>query len=49
MRKAYLFRQREKTFDISFHINDQPLPDYNALKDPYLEGFFDKPPLKRHL
>lgn len=36
MRKAYLFRDREKSFDISFHVNDKPLPIYNALKDPYL-------------
>lgn len=49
MRKAYLLRKREKSFDISYHINDRPLPTYNALEDPYLSGFFDKPQLKRHL
>ena len=49
MRKAYLLRQREKSFDITYHINDKPLPTYNALEDPYLEGFFSKPQFKRHL
>ena len=36
MRKVYLLRQREKSFDISYHINDKPLPTYNALDDPFL-------------
>ena len=49
MRKAYLFKNREKSFNNSFHINDKALPSYNALKDPFLQGFFDKPPLKKHL
>lgn len=49
MRKAILNRQREKQFDISYRITDQPLPEYDALKDPCLAGYFDKPQLKRHL
>lgn len=49
MRKAYLLRQREKSFDITYRINDKPLPTYNALEDPFLQGFFDKPQFKRHL
>lgn len=49
MRKAIVYRQRERQFDISYRANDQPLPSYNALQDPYLSGFFEKPQLKRHL
>ena len=49
MRKAILNRQREKQFDISYRITDQPLPEYDALKDPCLAGYFDKPQLKHHL
>ena len=49
MRKAILNRQREQKFDNSYRANDQPLPSYNALEDPYLSGFFEKPQLKRHL
>ena len=50
MRKAILNqRRREENFDISYRANDKPLPSYNALEDPYLSGFFEKPQLKRHL
>ena len=49
MRKAIINRQREKQFDVTYRINDQPLPTYNALEDPYLSGYFDKPQLKKHL
>lgn len=49
MRKAIISRQREQAFDISYRANDRPLPTYNALEDPYLSGFFEKPQLKRHL
>jgi len=49
MRKAYSNRQKEKLFSNSFHVNEKFLPTYNALEDPYLEGFFDRPQLKKHL
>lgn len=49
MRKVIVNRQREQHFDISFRANDKPLPTYNALEDPYLSGFFEKPQVKRHL
>lgn len=49
MRKGYRIREREKGFNLSYHINDQPLPEYNALKDPCLEGYFDRRELKKHL
>ena len=52
MRKAHILRQnkeREKQFNNSYRINDKFLPNYNALHDPYLSGYFDKPQLKKHL
>ena len=44
MRKTHYNKQmqREKNFDLSFHVNDVPLPTYNAFKDPFLNGFFQK-------
>lgn len=49
MRKAYSNRQKEKLFNNSYNVNDKLLPTYNALEDPYLEGYFDRPQLRRHL
>lgn len=49
MRKAHLMRDREASFNVSFRITDVPLPEYSALHDPYLLGYFDNPIIRRHL
>lgn len=51
MSKGYYRKQheREKNFNNSFNVNEKFLPTYNALDDPYLTGFFDKPQFKKHL
>ena len=43
MRKAIIYRKREEQFNNSYRATDKPLPTYNALEDPYLSGYFDKP------
>ena len=49
MRRNYINRVREKTFNNTFHINEKCLPTYNAFEDPFLSGYFDNPKVKRHL
>ena len=49
MRKAYMQKHREKSFDLSFHVNDKPLPTYNAYEDRFLKGFFSKEKIKQHM
>lgn len=44
-----LQRVREAAFNLAQHANEVLLPSYNALKDPYLSGYFDNPLVKRNL
>lgn len=38
-----------KVFINSYHVNEVPLPYYNPLEDPYLNGFFSNDLNARHL
>lgn len=50
MRRALLHdKKREISFVNSTHVNSVLLPTYNALRDPYLVGFFDNPSVRKHL
>ena len=41
--------KREQGFSTKQHINQVLLPDYNALHDPFLKGYFHNPSIKKHL
>lgn len=48
--KSYRFyHHRELSFNLSNHVNEILLPNYDALKDPFLSGYFDNPIIKRNL
>ena len=49
MRKVSLAKKKEESFSTKQHVNEVLLPHYNALRDPFLMGYFDNPTLKRHL
>jgi hypothetical protein len=49
MKRNIIYKQKEEAFTTSQHVNDILLPEYNALKDPYLAGYFDNPAIKKHL
>lgn len=41
MRRSYRpSKSARKEFVNSYHMNEVPLPYYNPLQDPYLQGFF---------
>jgi Na+-transporting NADH:ubiquinone oxidoreductase subunit NqrC len=44
-----LQKVREVSFNLAQRANDVLLPSYNALRDPFLSGYFDNPQVKRHL
>ena len=50
MRRQYRSsRSPRKQFINSYHVNEVPLPYYNPLEDPYLQGFFTNENVARHL
>jgi len=49
LRKINLTKKREGDFNLSQHANEVLLPAYNALRDPFLVGYFDNPLVKKHL
>ncbi len=50
MRRRYSKKQSpKKQFLNSYHINEVPLPYYNPLADPYLQGFFSNNRNHRHI
>ena len=49
LRKFHFAKKREGEFNLSQHANDVLLPAYNALRDPFLIGYFDNPLVKKHL
>jgi hypothetical protein len=48
-RRTELARKRENSFNLKQNVNELLIPRYNALHDPFLNGFFDHPGYKRHL
>jgi hypothetical protein len=48
-RRVKLYKMRENSFSLTQNINEMVIPEYNALKDPFLDGFFNNPQLKKHL
>jgi hypothetical protein len=42
-------KKRENSFNLTQHVNEVLLPSYNALKDPFLIGFFENPIVKKTL
>ena len=48
-RRTQIANRREEKFSLKQNINDMIMPNYNALRDPFLVGFFDHPHCKRHL
>jgi hypothetical protein len=50
MRRRYRPAQSpRKEFVNSFHVNEVPLPYYNPLQDPYLEGYFNNDKVNQHM
>ena len=49
MRRGNYVKKKEELFSTKQHVNQVLLPQYNALRDPFLVGYFDNPMLKRHL
>jgi hypothetical protein len=49
MRKSMLNRKREISFNLSLNVNEVVLPEYNALKDPFLGDYFSNPIVKKQL
>ncbi len=48
-RRHHQLQKRECSFNLKQNVNELLIPEYNALKDPFLNGFFDHPTYKRHL
>lgn len=39
----------KKDFIHTYHINEVPLPYYNPLADPYLQGYFSNTKVNKHI
>lgn len=48
-RRGQVLKRREQSFDLKQSVLEPLIPPYNALHDPFLNGFFDHPAYKRHL
>lgn len=48
-RRVNLYKKRENSFNLNQSIKDMVIPEYNALRDPFLDGFFTNPQLVKHL
>lgn len=49
LKKLPLTKKREIDFSLSQHANEILLPEYNALRDPFLTGYFDNPIVRKNL
>jgi hypothetical protein len=49
VRKGLIYQRREQTFLLRQSINDMVIPSYNAIKDPYLNGYFQHPGIVNNL
>lgn len=48
VRRKNLTVRREHEFNLQQNVKDMSIPQYDALKDPYLEGFFNHQFYKKH-
>lgn len=49
IRKAVLHKRREQDFQLRQSVNEMVIPSYDALKDPFLSGFFQHPQMLTNL
>jgi len=42
-------KKREVAFNLKQSVNELVIPQYNALRDPFLDGYFANPQIKRNL
>jgi hypothetical protein len=40
LRRAALNRKKEESFNLNQSLREMIIPEYNALRDPFLNGFF---------
>lgn len=49
LRRAVLNKRKEESFRLNQTLKEMIIPEYNALRDPFLNGFFEHPNIIRHL
>lgn len=48
-RRSEVLKRREESFSLTQAVSDMIIPEYNALSDPFLCGFFVRPAFRKLL